>query len=48
MADPGRQFLDVFRVEGLPIVSIVVPFWVNQKLYYGILTIKLVNQHWKL
>ena len=28
----------------LPIVSIVVPFLLNQNLYYGILTIKLVNQ----
>ena len=28
----------------LPIVSIVVPFLVNQKLYYRILTIKLVDQ----
>ena len=28
---------------GLPIVSIVVPFLVNQDLYYRILTIKLVT-----
>ena len=28
----------------VPIVSIVVPFLVNQNLYYRILTIKLVNQ----
>ena len=28
----------------MPIVSIVVPFLVNQKLHYRILTIKLVNQ----
>ena len=27
----------------IPIVSIVVPFLVNQHLYYRILTIKLVN-----
>ena len=36
----------------LPIVSIVVPFLVNQNLYYRILTIKLVNQkkelQWRL
>ena len=37
----------------LPIVSIVVTFWlINQSLYYRILTIKLVNQEkelqWKL
>ena len=35
-----------------PIVSIVVPFFVHQKLYYRILTIKLVNQkkelQWRL
>ena len=30
--------------RALPIVSIVAPFLVNQKLYYRILTIKLVNQ----
>ena len=29
--------------RGLPIVSIVVPFLVNQNLFYRILTIKLVN-----
>ena len=36
----------------IPIVSIVVPFLVNQNLYYKILTIKLVNQkkelQWRL
>ena len=36
-----RHFF-VFQV--LPIVSIVVPFLVNQNLYCRILTIKLVNQ----
>ena len=30
-------------VKIIPIVSIVVPFLVNQNLYYKILTIKLVN-----
>ena len=41
-----------FTVQGLPKVSIVVPFFVNQDLYYRILTIKLVNQkkelQWRL
>ena len=34
--------------KSLPIVSIVVPFLVNQNLYYRILTIKLVNQEKEL
>ena len=39
-------------VSSIPRVSIVVPFLVNQNLYYRILTIKLVNQkkelQWRL
>ena len=39
MTKPRREMIRI-----LPRVSIVVPFLVDQNLYYRILTIKLVNQ----
>ena len=36
--------LTMIIILAVPIVSIVVPFLVNQNLYYRIPTIKLVNQ----
>ena len=42
----GEPSISIIKglLGNLPIVSIVVPFLVNQNLYYRILTIKLVNQ----
>ena len=38
-----RPLSSTWRFISIPIVFIVVPFLVNQKLYYRILAIKLVN-----
>ena len=40
----GSVLYEVLLKVTLPIVSIVVPFLVNQNLYYRILIIKLVNR----